>query len=71
MDRNELDAFFARADDVLDDWHGSRDAMNTAAPVHVQPEAPRWAPRFTMEIQGADGEWRPVEGLVYTPVINV
>lgn len=29
MDRAALDAFFAQAEDVLDNWHGSSDSMNS------------------------------------------
>lgn len=29
MSRDELDAWFAQADDVLDNWHGSVDAMHS------------------------------------------
>lgn len=35
MDRDALDAFFAEAEDVLTDWHGSLDSMHvetTAGP---------------------------------------
>jgi hypothetical protein len=30
MNREALDAFFAEAEDVLTDWHGSPDSMNTS-----------------------------------------
>lgn len=32
MNREELDAFFAKAEDVLTDWQGSADSMNSAGP---------------------------------------
>lgn len=32
MNASDLDEFFARCDDVLADWRGSLDSMNTAAP---------------------------------------
>lgn len=32
MNRDQLDEFFAKADDVLNDWQGSADSMNTSPP---------------------------------------
>lgn len=32
MNRDQLDEFFAKADDVLADWQGSADSMNSAPP---------------------------------------
>jgi len=37
MDKAALDEFFAQADDVLTDWPGSSDAMNTAPRVRTHP----------------------------------
>jgi hypothetical protein len=36
VNRDDLDGWFARADDVLTDWHGSPDAMNTTQPAPVR-----------------------------------
>lgn len=32
MNRDDLDAFFAKADDVLTDWYGGTDSMHGSAP---------------------------------------
>ena len=34
MNREELDAWFAQADDVLTDWHGGTDAMHARVPTN-------------------------------------
>lgn len=39
MNREELDAFFAKADDVLTDWHGDTDAMHARVPTSDDVEA--------------------------------
>lgn len=56
MDRDSLDEFFARAEDVLTDWRGSTDAMHAHAPdsedvealpgdsYYDQPSGPVWSP---------------------------
>lgn len=60
MDREALDEFFARAEDVLTDWHGSTDAMVGHAPVsddvealpgdsyYEQPRGAVWSPWATV-----------------------
>lgn len=41
MKRPDLDAWFAKADDVLKDWHGSEDAMvSRSRPDDADPELP-------------------------------
>lgn len=43
MNTSELDRFFAQADDVLDNWPGSVDSMNTAtAQVDIVPDVDRF-----------------------------
>ncbi len=39
MNRDDLDAFFAKADDVLDNWRGSDDAMHARVPTDEDAEA--------------------------------
>jgi len=39
VNRDDLDAFFAKADDVLDNWHGSDDAMHAKVPTDEDAEA--------------------------------
>lgn len=53
MNREELDAWFAQADDVLTDWHCSPDSMNTATalPVVMRSIDPDVLRRFVAAIQ--------------------
>jgi len=39
VNRDDLDAFFAKADDVLDNWRGSDDAMHARVPIDEDAEA--------------------------------
>jgi len=39
VNRDDLDAFFAKADDVLDNWRGSDDAMHARVPTDEDAEA--------------------------------
>jgi hypothetical protein len=39
VNRDDLDAFFALCDDVLNNWHGSDDAMHARVPTDDDAEA--------------------------------
>lgn len=69
MDREALDDFFARAEDVLTDWHGSTDAMVARVPdsddvealpgdsYYEQPRGAVWSPWTTVGHAPPRIEW--------------
>lgn len=69
MNRDDLDAFFAKAEDVLTDWHGDTDAMHARVPTGDEPELPATADSYYEQAEPipwlvpiySSGPWEPLD----------